>query len=175
MALEYPGVFESWVSDFSIHGPGHGVAGARLWVGDTTDTGGILMRAENGPTTAWGEIATQRFAGTGHGPLRLRTVNDDDWVEVWSGTAESASRQVMLGTVGPSSAAGIKFGPAGDVGLFRSMANTLKTDGKLIAEGGLGVGNSMLATSPGRVTRKIEVFDATGRSLGYVPVYDAID
>ena len=110
-----------------------------------------------------------------HGPLRLRTVNNDDWVEVWSGTTESATRQVMLGTVGPSSAAGIKFGPAGDVALFRSMANTLKTGGQLIAEGGLGVGNSTSATTPGSVTRKIEVFDATGTSLGYVPVYDAIE
>lgn len=46
--------------------------------------------------------------------------------------------------------------------------------GKLTAVGGIGVGNSAVATTPGTVTRKIEVFDASGASLGFVPVYDAI-
>lgn len=38
----------------------------------------------------------------------------------------------------------------------------------------LGVGNSAAATTLGSVTKKIEVFDASGASLGFVPVYDAI-
>lgn len=38
----------------------------------------------------------------------------------------------------------------------------------------LGVGNSAAATTPGTVTKKIQVFDQTGVSLGYIPVYDAI-
>lgn len=38
----------------------------------------------------------------------------------------------------------------------------------------LGVANSAAATTLGAVTKKIQVFDATGASLGYVPVYDAI-
>lgn len=38
----------------------------------------------------------------------------------------------------------------------------------------LGVGNSASATTPGTVTKKIEVFDASGASLGFVAVYDAI-
>jgi hypothetical protein len=175
MAIEYPGVVEAWVTDFSIHGPGHGQGGARLWVGNDDDTGGILLGARNSGTETWGEIATQKFVGTGHGPLRLRTVKTDDWVEIWSGAADSATRQVMLGTVGPAAAAGIRFGPKGDTNLHRSAADVLKTDDKLITGVGLGVGNSASATTLGSVVKKMEVFDATGASLGYVPIYDAID
>lgn len=40
--------------------------------------------------------------------------------------------------------------------------------------GSLGVGNSASATTPGTVVKKIEVFDASGTSLGFLPVYDSI-
>lgn len=46
--------------------------------------------------------------------------------------------------------------------------------GKVVAEDGLAVGNSAAATTPGTVVKKIEVFDAAGVSLGFVPVYDSI-
>jgi hypothetical protein len=58
--------------------------------------------------------------------------------------------------------------------LYESAADTLKTDDKLLAVGGIGVGNSVAATTPGSVTRKMEVFDASGASLGFVPIYAAI-
>jgi hypothetical protein len=45
---------------------------------------------------------------------------------------------------------------------------------KLIARGGLGVGNSAAATTLGSVTKKIEVFSETGASLGFIPVYSTI-
>jgi len=51
--------------------------------------------------------------------------------------------------------------------------NALVT-GKVLVTGGLGVGNSASATTPGTVVKKIQVFDALGFSLGYIPVYDAI-
>jgi len=38
----------------------------------------------------------------------------------------------------------------------------------------LGVNNSAAATSLGSVAKKMEVFDAAGASLGFVPIYDAI-
>lgn len=63
---------------------------------------------------------------------------------------------------------------ARDTNLYRSAANVLKTDDKFIATAGLGVGNSAAATTPGTLTRKIEVFDATGASLGFIPVYSTI-
>jgi len=40
--------------------------------------------------------------------------------------------------------------------------------------GNLGVGNSTAATTLGTVTKKIEIFDAAGNSLGFIPVYDSI-
>lgn len=61
-----------------------------------------------------------------------------------------------------------------DTNLYRSAANVLKTDDKLIATQGIGVGNSAVAATPGTVTRKMQVFDAAGASLGFVPIYDAI-
>jgi hypothetical protein len=61
-----------------------------------------------------------------------------------------------------------------DTNLFRSAANTLKTDDKLIAALGLGVGNSVAASVPGTLTRKLEVFDASGVSLGFIAIYESI-
>ena len=40
--------------------------------------------------------------------------------------------------------------------------------------GNIGVGNSAAATTPGSVVKKIEIFDASGTSLGFIAVYDAI-
>ncbi len=65
-------------------------------------------------------------------------------------------------------------GTTSDSSIWRSAATTLKTGAKLLATGGIGVGNSVAATTPGTVTRKIQVFDASGASIGFVPVYDAI-
>jgi hypothetical protein len=65
-------------------------------------------------------------------------------------------------------------GSAVDVTLYRSAADKLKTDDMMLAALGIGVGNSAAATTPGSVVKKIQVFDASGASLGYVAVYDAI-
>ena len=55
------------------------------------------------------------------------------------------------------------------------QASTLNSvNGKLTATNGIGVGNSAAATTLGSVTKKMEVFDAGGTSLGFVPIYDAI-
>jgi hypothetical protein len=61
-----------------------------------------------------------------------------------------------------------------DVNLYRSNTNKLKTDDMLIAALGLGVGNSAAATSLGTLSKKMEVFDASGNSLGFVPIYTTI-
>lgn len=46
--------------------------------------------------------------------------------------------------------------------------------GKALATGGIGVGNSAPASRPGKLVRRIEVFDDLGKSLGFVPVYASI-
>ncbi len=60
-----------------------------------------------------------------------------------------------------------------DTNLYRSAANQLKTDDKLLAALGLGVGNSTPATSLGAVCRKMEIFDASGASLGFIAIHEA--
>lgn len=55
----------------------------------------------------------------------------------------------------------VKFSVSGSTGDIRTAGN-------------LGVGNSASATTPGNVTKKIQVYDAAGNSIGYLAVYDAI-
>jgi hypothetical protein len=55
------------------------------------------------------------------------------------------------------------------------VAGNFTTKGKALALGGIGVGNSAAAnTAVGTLVRKIEVFDASGASLGFIPVYSSI-
>lgn len=65
----------------------------------------------------------------------------------------------------------ITFG--GDTKLYRSAADQLKTDDKLITAAGLGVGNYVTNTNTpsGATAKAIQVFDASGASIGYIPVY----
>jgi hypothetical protein len=46
--------------------------------------------------------------------------------------------------------------------------------GNVRVTGNLGVGNSATASTLGTVVKKIQIFDASGTSLGYLPVYDSI-
>ncbi|HEX2103199.1 MAG TPA: hypothetical protein VHF51_06075 [Solirubrobacteraceae bacterium] len=71
--------------------------------------------------------------------------------------------------------------PSGTTGKLLNLRNAgvqqivATADGKLLATGGVGVGNSAPATAiTGAVVRKIEVFDKNGASLGFVPVYASI-
>lgn len=74
----------------------------------------------------------------------------------------------------------MKCGPGGstapDIQLSRLAANVLGTASgdKLVANGGLGVGNSAVASAVGTLSKKMEVFDAAGASIGFVPIYTTI-
>ena len=62
-----------------------------------------------------------------------------------------------------------------DTTMKRNGAGNLRLlSGKMTADGGLGAGNSAAATTLGTVTKKLEIFDAAGASLGFVPIYNAI-
>lgn len=63
-------------------------------------------------------------------------------------------------------------GDIGASGANRPNNIYVKTNARIA--GNLGVGNSAAATTLGSVTKKIEIFDASGSSLGFIPVYDAI-
>jgi hypothetical protein len=55
-----------------------------------------------------------------------------------------------------------------------STGDITTDSGKVLAAGGLGVGNSAAATTPGSIVKKVQIFDADGNSIGYIPVYDSI-
>jgi hypothetical protein len=59
----------------------------------------------------------------------------------------------------------------GLLSLERLGQKTLHTNGRLVADGGLGVGNSRRAKRAGKLVRKMAVYDRTGHRLGYVPIY----
>ncbi len=65
-------------------------------------------------------------------------------------------------------------GVSNDVNMYRSAATVLKSDDKVIAALGIGVGNSVAATTLGTLSRKMEVFDAAGASVGFLPIYTSI-
>jgi hypothetical protein len=53
-------------------------------------------------------------------------------------------------------------------------ADKTSASGVVLDAGKLGVGNSASGTTLGSVVKKIEVFNASGASLGFVPVYNSI-
>lgn len=94
MAIEYSGVLESWVGQFSIRrginyydmGDGGNGWGGVLWVGDDADTGGIRITARdnlyyNNGNLKWTEISSEKFTQLSAGNLRLRTVDNTDRID----------------------------------------------------------------------------------------------
>jgi hypothetical protein len=57
---------------------------------------------------------------------------------------------------------------------FVAGTGLINTPVKLTADAGIGVGNSAAASALGTVVKKMEVFDAAGASLGFVPIYNSI-
>ncbi|MFT3682437.1 MAG: hypothetical protein QM791_19435 [Ferruginibacter sp.] len=90
MAIEYNGVVECWVGEWSIHrgdfyndaeGQGNGWGGI-LWVGDDQDGGGIRATARNnlfrGGNVNYGELSVEKFFGTPNGDFRFRLPSTDN-------------------------------------------------------------------------------------------------
>ncbi|MFM2358282.1 MAG: hypothetical protein RLY16_275 [Bacteroidota bacterium] len=84
MAIEYNGVVECWVGEWSVHrghyyydieGKGNGWGGV-LWVGDDNDAGGVRVTGRNntelGGNVAYGELSVEKFGGSPNGDLRWR-------------------------------------------------------------------------------------------------------
>lgn len=62
-----------------------------------------------------------------------------------------------------------------DVKLYRNGTALLRTDGKFVAADGIGYANLAAASSLGKVTAKVPVYDDAGNLRGYLPVYDAVN
>lgn len=85
----------------------------------------------------------------------------------------AADPQVKIGSFSAVTAVGAKL-VAFMNGRNGTEVGCVDKDGKGRFTGGIGVGNSAAGASLGTVTKKMEVFDAAGASLGFVPIYDAI-
>lgn len=129
------------------------------------------------------------------GADEVRMSNGGTATQIWQ-TATIFTRIPLNAADGSVALPGYAFENDPDSGIYRIGANNvgvsagatkildiatsgLGVTGLLTASGqarvaSLGVGNSAAATTPGTVTNKIEVFNASGVSLGFVAVYDAI-
>ena len=89
MALEYPSVIEVWSKDFSVH-QNHQFCmgaecneGARFWVGDRYDNGGLFITALDagpfpGPGPRLVQLAADTFQHTSHGSMAFIVRGLDD-------------------------------------------------------------------------------------------------
>jgi hypothetical protein len=115
------------------------------------DTGGMVPFAVGGD----GQVALTNRGGAA---TVLRTAVSGDW------QARLALRANGSLVWGDGRAPGL-------LSLDRLGKKTLHTNGRLVADGGLGVGNSRRAKRAGRLVRKMAVYDRKGHRLGYVPIY----
>jgi hypothetical protein len=154
------------------------VNGAATFSDPNSATSGNVTVSASGQVESWQQGKSWGFngraggnmtwdTGTGGSVAAIKAVN----IQFKTHTgALMVKVQAAAGGVGE----GFEFGSASDVSLYRLSATALKTPQKLITGAGLGVGNSAAATTLGAVVKKMEVFDATGASLGFIPIYDAI-
>jgi hypothetical protein len=105
-AMEYNGVVECWVGEWSIHrgnaykdveGKGNGW-GAVSWVGDDLDQGGVRMTARNNPAQQinYGELSVEKFDGTPNGNMHFRlpgVSNEYKWT--WGARGDSNTAMVL--------------------------------------------------------------------------------
>lgn len=60
------------------------------------------------------------------------------------------------------------------IGSIIGLNDDVEITGNLRVTGTLGVGNIVAATIPGAVVAKMEIFDETGASQGFIPIYSTI-
>jgi hypothetical protein len=92
-AIEFNGVVECWVGEWSIHkglhyndteGNGNGWGGV-FWVGDDLDAGGLRATSRNnipmGGSLNYGELSVEKFDGQPNGDLRLRLPSTNNSIQ----------------------------------------------------------------------------------------------
>lgn len=151
---------------------------------DTSDlvlfsASGVRVRA-NGPTgtelfrvDSAGQVSAPSAAFAGVVSVRplATSVPGITFYNSSYGVGIDTSDLVLFTAAGGGGNAGIRFR---DSGVGGTELARITSAGKMLASGGIGVGNSAAGSTLGTVVKKIEVFDAAGASLGYLAVYDAI-
>lgn len=62
----------------------------------------------------------------------------------------------------------------GDAIVFGEQLGNLQINTGVRIDGTLGIAGSQAATAPGQVVRKLQVYDETGKPIGFIPIYDSI-
>lgn len=158
--------FPTAVAQFASAGAGNGVEVVSTSTGTSSNAFSVVSTNPN--DTAVGI----RGAETGRGTMKITHVGTGN-------DANASAISLLLGGAG-TAAQGIFLDAPGDgtTGRLLNLRNggvpqiTASATGVLYARGGLAVGNSQAASAiTGAVVRKVEIFDAAGRSLGFIPVY----
>jgi hypothetical protein len=170
MAMEYDGIVECWVKEWSIHNNSRSGSadGAVLWVGNHDDTGGLRLTGYHRDGVRYGQIATELFHESGAGgDLRLLVHEPGEAVEIRSGHS-GRDRPVFRVSAGEGLELRSADGPA-----FRVSPNgELRAKGRVVATGGLGVGTARPSGKLGAVRHRVPLHDEAGKLLGYLPVHE---
>lgn len=130
-----------------------GDAYATSYSGDITGT--LTAQVRNSSVGANASVVQDLCtAGSGDSYTRYRNYS----TEWYSGYDQSATKLI--------------WGTGGSFAAANKMS--LDASGNLRIVGSLGVGNSAAATTLGSVVKRMEVFDAAGTSLGFMPIYNSI-
>jgi parallel beta-helix repeat protein len=137
-----------------------------------TANSGIAVQGASTKNTVIGNVVHSAGSAAGILVASTATTNQVLLNSVTATTRYSinSSANSLLGMVGDAK---LLFGQNQDVGLFRVTTGLVGSDLKLYAGSGLAVGHSTTATTVGTQVRRMQMFDAAGNSLGYVPIYDA--
>lgn len=122
----------------------HG-SGTQVGIGNVGPAGQSGISFQLGDTSLYRQVANQLATGGNFDVTGFMAAHD---VVVAKYTAASEMR---MGAQGPSGEAGLTFGVAADTNLYRSAANTLKTDDAFIAALGLQIPSGMYLTMGGAV------------------------
>ncbi len=117
------------------------------------------------------DVYGDRTAGTAAFTAKATLTTKGD---IYAASAASTPARLAVGAngLGLVAASGETTGLKWSAVLQPDVASGGST--KVLASGGIGVGNSAAATTLGTVVKKVQVFDAAGSSIGYVAVYDAL-
>jgi hypothetical protein len=191
------GLYSCWLyknNGIGVHITGAAVAATVVALVDNTPGGSATacMQVDSGCTAV--SFNVHNTTANSYATGTTQVFNDTAGGSVFTG---GLTLQSTLGVSGDANFLGNahvsgELDIGADTNLYRVSANVLATDdgftaggnmhtysdatadGQIRATGGIGVGNSLAATTPGAVTKKIEIFDQNGASLGFIPVYNSI-
>lgn len=184
MNIEYNGIVECWVGEWSIHrglsyydaeGKGTGW-GAVLWVGDDHDLGGIRATARNNEllsgNIAYGELSVEKFTTESNGDFRFRLPSQQNQFQFVYGPRGSTNIVAKISDKGffipIVSSVGILPTPEKTQILFDSTASQFKGyDGTqwVVLQENIKTGNTVLSSDGTSTTYSI------AHNLQAVPSY----